>query len=719
MSNDLNGGYLPSEDTSIVSDPVPIGRERKNRGTEFEKSIMAFLEKLEFKDIDGGRDTFRINGNQVDACGGHVDTLFIVECTAKKDWGAANAREKIKAVRGVRESLVKGFRAHDVYCKYKHHEFVLAIKNAGIRKEDIEFANSESRVYLWDDNFITYYQDLYKKIGRFSKYNLLGEMGVRPVSQNAIRVPAAKYTWNEKTMFLFFIRPSVLLEVAYVARRYRPNERYYQRIIDKERLTSISKYVMDGNILPNNIIIAFASKIVKQVKFEPLPKQTFGEKEKLAQAFVEQGVLEFPSAYNSCWIIDGQHRLYSFMDFEKPVCLPVVAFQDLDREKQCKMFLDINKFQKPVSSDLVWDLNGDMIPSEVDGIISNAVKQLNEKGPLGHKIFIPSKGFHKKNAHLRMAGICLAIKRVKLASPTTKSKTKNPFHSDGYEKTVTALAKGLSEYFFVMQGLFQEDWELGKKGYVLSDAGIGVMIRYFEKIVSHCKDRGAPNRPDYAKYLTPLQSFLTQRFSAEDGRAQLRRNSSSEGGKDYELRDIILCVRQKLQAPQFGGDIPNVGMVEINKLEGDLKKLIENELKEDVAEDAREDETEDWIKGKIPEDMYGRLVKLMNKHNYSIENIHQSLTFGECFEVMRIHKTKFYPFFVGEDKNMFDDNRAFETAFAHIIKMRTQRSHHAPLALEKPHDINLFNTYLDLVNKCLAEVLGDDASLPKEEDDDN
>ena len=68
--------------------------------------------------------------------------------------------------------------------------------------------------------------------------------------------------------------------------------------------------------------------------------------------------------------------------------MPVVAFQDLPIEDQCRIFLDINKYQKPVPPDLVWDLNGVMLKPEEEGIISNTVKQMNADGPLRFMVYI-------------------------------------------------------------------------------------------------------------------------------------------------------------------------------------------------------------------------------------------------------------------------------------------------------------------------------------------
>ena len=51
----------------------------QKRAKEFEGYVLGFLKRLGFNDPDGGAN-FSIGNLQVDVCGGHEDTLLIVEC---------------------------------------------------------------------------------------------------------------------------------------------------------------------------------------------------------------------------------------------------------------------------------------------------------------------------------------------------------------------------------------------------------------------------------------------------------------------------------------------------------------------------------------------------------------------------------------------------------------------------------------------------------------
>ncbi|MGK0747779.1 DGQHR domain-containing protein, partial [Yokenella regensburgei] len=75
------------------------------------------------------------------------------------------------------------------------------------------------------------------------------------------------------------------------------------------------------------------------------------------------GILHLPNIYRSAYIIDGQHRLYGYANSEYAASntVPVVAFVDLDKKEQVKLFMDINENQKAVSKNLRTTLQADLL----------------------------------------------------------------------------------------------------------------------------------------------------------------------------------------------------------------------------------------------------------------------------------------------------------------------------------------------------------------------
>lgn len=681
-------------------------KSANKRASRFEEEVKSFLEDLSFSDVGGANDDFRIGGVRVDACAGHDDnTLIIVACTMSQDLKRKTLREKIKEFRETTSSIEKGIKKHELYKKYKSYKYILATKNIQTRKEDIDFANDANpRIYIIDDNCLKYYRDLHSKIKDYAKYNLLGELNVKPAIKSSFSIPAflTKFGKNIK-MYSFLANPRDLLEFSYVARRERKNERYYQRIIQKDKLNKITKHIDGGNILPNNIIVAFDEFLTKFVKFNEIYKDFKGACTALSGHSVSYGILEFPRSYRSCWIIDGQHRLYSFVKSKEVLGynLPVVAFQNLDLEKQCRIFLDINKNQKPVPPDLVWDLNGDMIPSQEEGVISNVVKELNEsKSLLHYKIYIPHKGIKKKQDFLNMAGICLSIKKSGLARQNTSSKIQNKLYdSNDYRKTISNLTKVLVEYFNIVEKLFPKDIAQGKKGFVLDNGGNSLMIRLLEKIVSYCTLSGKkkPGESDYLKYLKPARDSV-DRISQDEGEGlvKLKKRLSSEGGRDDVLKEFIADIKSATGDFSFGGTEESSTSKRLRNLEGRLKDLICVVLTKEKGVD--------WFEKAVSKDIYGKARSRMKKYGEEDKNkAYLHIMLGECANIIRNNKSIFYPLFTKVDCGWGKDSE-FEGALDLILRIRITKSAHSVGVDSKTHDEKLFNIHMDKMNSCLNQA---------------
>lgn len=685
--------------------PKKTAEGKKKRAIQFEEEIVEFLKKLEFEYPEGAKDNFVINGIQVDACAGHEDTLLIIECTRTEELKGKSLRDKIKEMRGSANTWEKGFKSHPTYSRYKYYKYILAINNIEKRDVDIDFANSEKpQIYIWDDNFLAYYNDLHSKIKQYAKFNLLGEMHVRPVAQNTISVPAFLTTTGKIKMYSFMIDPKELLSVSYVARREVRGERYYQRLVKKERLNQIAAYInKPGNLLPNNLIIAFGEYLRRYIKFHVQSQNFVG---KCTSALnVSYGILEFPRDYRSCWIIDGQHRLYAFVNSKNYLMnMPVIAFENIDIIQQCKFFLDINKNQKPVPPDLVWDLNGDMVFPEEDGVISRVVKALNENGALYHRIHIPSKGI-KSSGLLKIAGICMTIKRIKLAKENTISKTENPLYDQDPDKFTKKLYVELDRYFARVKSILAEDWAKSKNGFVLHDAGNAIILRLFEKIInSHILKglKGLPADADYDRYLSSLKKLFLGRYKDNDALKDLKLRMTSEGGRDKVIKEICLYIQQETKDNLFGGQIETPISKEAVALEKKLKELIRIILSGDGKGD--------WLKSVAPPDVYGKAVKRLQKHGeVDLQNAYKHILLGECCFLIRTHKDLFYPLFK-KGENGFGSDYELEGALTNICRVRALQDDVHDTGVEKKlHDESICKMFIDKINKCVDSIISSES----------
>ena len=668
----------------------------KRKGREFEGEIKQLLEKLEFNDIEGARDSFLVNGIQVDVCGGWGNALLVIECKTRQEIGEKKLRSAINEFRGKIPLLERGFKEHKYYSKndyskYTFFKYILVTKNIDVRKEDIDLANEMPSIYVWNDDFLAYYSDLYEFIKPYAKYSLLGEMRIRPVNVDPITIPALQTTFNGFKVYTFIMNPKDLLEVSYVARRERRDERYYQRTIDKKRLDRISNYIEKGGMFPNNIILGFDPSL--KVRFHLKGKeQTFSEWPYLNIKF---GILEFPREYRSCWIIDGQHRLYSFVNLKDELYfnMPITAFEGLSLENQRKFFLDINRNQKSVDSDLLWDLSGD-VPSEPDGIISNIVKTLNAElsSVLYHQIYYPSTGMRNRKGKIKISAICTAIKKARITRNFTPQEVRNPLYSEDHVNTIKGVSKSLAIYFEVLNSEFKNNWSLQSEGFILNNGGIAVMIYLYEKILSRImiKYKAEPTYANFRTYLEPLKPLL----ETSDQRAlkSLRLKCTSEGGRVDVLNDFISNIRNGADDDQFGGDIERK---EFKVLDKKLKTLIKNKY--------YDSNDSDWFKKLIDDQTYEKIKKYMNKNGITDESkayLHMSI--GQCIDLMRRHEEDFYPIFLDEEKEYaFSTRQDLEYAFSFVTGMRNRLDAHYTGIKKKQGEEQQLKIMLDKIILCI------------------
>jgi len=661
----------------------------QKRAAAFESDVIKFLKNLGFQDVNGGPN-FKVNGIQVDACGGHEDTLLVIECTTAKKKEEKSVRDKLRALRGNIPILNKGFHKDPQYKKYTKTKYILATGNLELKEVDKDFAKEYPKIDLWDEQFILYYQNLYSVIGSATKYNLLGEMGIEPRTKSLIQVPAWTTIMSNSTVYLFFIEPQKLLQASYVARREIGNEKYYQRILQKVRISNIKEFLKKGKSFPNSIVIAFN----KPPDFTPYPeicKQYPWWPDGLGF-----GCLTFPANYRSCWIIDGQHRLYSFSDIHTNAKISVVAFHKLPLEKQAEYFIEINREQKPVEADLIWDLQGAMHPASDDGIISNIVRKLNQSAPLENKIYIPLAG-RKARKQLKFSGICLSIQKTHLIKERSINMTatqKNPLHSDNYEQTVERASKAIAVFLQGVDAIFKDE---DKDEFMFTNVGVKIMIELFEVILAY-KNR-IPSTEDTNKYLEALHMHFEMEHPEKTNRGNLRKIGSSEAGRRMILVGFVNGVRDLTGEKAFAPRIP---------AHDDFSQKIigfERKLATFVFALLNIQSQQDLSKYATP-NLCGRVI---SRYKEAISQggvapkLSDYLTFGECKEMIQDKKNldKFKEVFVVA-KSGFNTKEELEGVLRSLAIQRDAIMHGRALS-RKYKEQELLNIYIDKLEKCMNE----------------
>ncbi len=618
-------------------------------GLEFEETLRKLLRSLGFDHVAGGPG-FRL-GEQIDACAGIDDTLVVVECKTGPKVGKP-ILDDIKLLRGKTQAIINACQADPAYKRYKSFKFAVAT-NFPVRDIDLEEARREPQIGVWDRTFLDYYEDLLEKLGPYARFNLAGEIGIEPRVSHEKQYPAFRAKLGNNWVYLFYVDPADLLTWCYVARREIGRERYYQRLVEKKRLAKIREFVEKGGFFPNSAIVAFESP------------PTFTNFSDVPPKFpswpngIEFGCVTFPATYRACWIVDGQHRLYGIGKVKgHKLTMPIVAMEGLGVEDQATVFLDINKNQKTVQADLVWDLEGEMRPHSPDGIVSRVAKELNQEGLLSGRIYIPLSG-PKHRGQLKLSGVCSAIKKRRLTARVLEHKYENPLFDSDPDKTVKFASRALLEALTAVDQTFPE-WQ--RTGFWLQNSGIAILMALVEHVVSHL--HRVPSSTEFARYWSPLSDHMDR---YQHSMRELRQRCNSEGGRDEVAAEFARAIRAGIQDPKFAPTVP--------ESEYDRRiRSVERGLA-DVTAKILSSESHNWFKERVPEGIRVRVIDLMRRENAAGGKPQDFLDFGQVGEIVRQPmnwKVMEHAFVAGGG---FSSQREVEHGFEFVNRLRGRLVH--------------------------------------------
>ncbi|MBD5104173.1 MAG: DGQHR domain-containing protein [Ruminococcaceae bacterium] len=150
---------------------------------------------------------------------------------------------------------------------------------------------------------------------------------------------------NNITIYTLVMSVKDLANISYVAIRGKDTEDgAVQRVLNRQRITSIKNYVLDDNLFVNTFVINW----------------TYTDN----QPIITKNEIELPIIYGAAQLIDGQHRLEGIKAAmtEKPELadktIIVSLAINLGTKDAAKIFLNINSEQKPVPKSLIYDLYG-------------------------------------------------------------------------------------------------------------------------------------------------------------------------------------------------------------------------------------------------------------------------------------------------------------------------------------------------------------------------
>ena len=184
--------------------------------------------------------------------------------------------------------------------------------------------------------------------------------------KSKIRAFTSKFSEDsKKRSFTFSISPEDMLKISTVAHSRQKNiylanqdnEKYYQRLLKKGRIKSISNFLKESNqSFPNNILVSYRGE--EGLDFTP------DNKADMEESIIGNvpGTLSFFKCPGTFHVIDGQHRLFGYTGLDKDSKirnehrLIVTAFEGLKVEDEAKLFLEINNEAKAVNPSLIMEI---------------------------------------------------------------------------------------------------------------------------------------------------------------------------------------------------------------------------------------------------------------------------------------------------------------------------------------------------------------------------
>ena len=591
---------------------------------------------------------------QIDVFAADDETILIIECKASGgEPKKGNFKEAIEAIGGKKEGILKVLKSLFPGSKHKV-KFIFATKNYVLSESDKDrLVNYD--ILHFDEEIIKYYQELTKHLGLSARYQLLGflfEGQSIPAINN--QIPAIQGKMGGYSYYSFSIEPEKLLKIGYVLHRNKANKKMmptYQRLIKKARLKSVETFIEEGGFFPNSIVININAN-GKKLRFDQSSLQEDGSISKI-------GILHLPKIYRSAFIIDGQHRLYGYANsqYKNKNSIPVVAFIDLDRKEQVKLFMQINENQKAVSknlrntlnSDLLWD--SDSFQDRIKALKLQIALDLGEElsSPLYDRVII--------GENLKTVTRCITIDTIKAGLDRSNffgNFSKNSIKADGTffkgdnDETYDILFPFLEECFDYIKQNMSDDWSKGENsdGYLAINPGIESLIRIFSDIVDHLVKREVvkPKSDKLDKviaevtyYLQPLVSNL-KTLTAQQ-KSDLRKSYGTGGRAKYwrTLQRIINKERPDFIPPGLE-TYWNDEAKRFNTQSIEMIRDIETHFKEDFKQLLENFYGINWFKKGVPVAVQESSTIMAVRKNAEIENKDEEKEPWDCLNIIDYRK---------------------------------------------------------------------------------
>lgn len=445
-----------------------------------------------------------------------------------------------KARRELKESFTLHIHDYEALKKLEKAQTVLFVSSEKeILPEDIEYARKYN-MNVWGTKELAYYEAVVDAVGQYAKYEIIHSLGISTREEKNIHnILALKLTQpindSAATLFLFTVTPEFLLKTAVVLRKASCDKGAYQRILQKKRLSQIRKFVAtSGAILPTNIIVHFGPSI-NYVRFPTPIKDVDNKSVTISRpGDCEFVLLQIPMEYASLELIDGQHRLFGFVDTDQSIRqnfnLVVLGMADIGHLKRTATFVAINDNARRMDANLVaflkYDENEEICQTDNKLMAIKLVIKLNMISPFKDKIRLHDLG-EQKITLKGFAGYDL----MGLLGKRGMLRKHYRHISDEYIRV-------LRMYFNSLKSTFLDEWSSPSENIIFTNRGISAFLKLLKSILKTTNKQLDPET--VGQYLQALKKNWRNGWKT----AQLKSSYvGSKGWKDFH-QDLVAAIKK-------------------------------------------------------------------------------------------------------------------------------------------------------------------------------
>lgn len=647
-----------SEFEKMISDGWEVDRElkaskklKKNKANDvyFEDKVWGLFASLGFTlmnkeqklNLPYDKSNYTLT-QQIDVFAKDKETVILVVCRSTTEENQrGDFKNELEAYRnkvgGLRRTINQLFPNQKL--KFK---FIFATENYAISDSDLQLLENLNGVHFGDE-IISYYFNLHKQIGLASRYQLLGFLfNGQEIPELDNKIPAIKGKMGGHTYFSFSIEPEKLLKIGYVLHRNKANVNMmptYQRIIKGSRLKSIQEFIdKKEGYFPNSIIISIDSD--KTLVFDRANTQ-------VKSAISDIGILHLPKRYRSAYVIDGQHRLYGYANslYKITNSIPVVAFLNLAREEQIKLFMQINENQKAVSKNLRTTLNADLLWTS-----SSYIEQLkalrsrisiylgeNRDSALFDKISIG-----EDRRKITQEAFDKSLNQGNFLGKVTKNKIEKIgiFYNGDLDDCFNKLSIFLKKTFNYIKDNIGKIW-LDPENIILINKGIYAIIKLQSDIIDYLLketliDLNSSSETYFKKSIPYLDVIIKFFQNMDDDTKESLKKAYGSGGYSKYWRTLQIQVSNVY--PQF----QPTGLKEYIKREAKefntrafkIIRDIETFFKTDFKNKLERKYGNSWFKKGVPPQIAKKAIELAYDKNLKVENEEDEIKPWDCLTII-------------------------------------------------------------------------------------